>query len=91
MKDFEHHDGVIGFATDLSGMERGQDFFERFPIDEFIDAREDIIREILVDEVFANSELSLVFLEHRTNSLSFGLFEHENSDFFRKFFKSLLP
>ena len=42
MKDLEHHDGVIGLASDLSGMERGEDFFERFPVDEFIDARKDI-------------------------------------------------
>jgi hypothetical protein len=37
-KDFEHEDGVIGFAADLSGVDGGQDIFERIPIDELIDA-----------------------------------------------------
>jgi len=35
-RDLEHHDGVVNSATDTSGMEGGEDFFERFPIDEFI-------------------------------------------------------
>ena len=43
-EDFEHHDGVIGFTTDLSGVQRSQDFLEGMPIDELIDARENIFR-----------------------------------------------
>jgi len=43
-KDFEHEDGVIGFTADFGRVEGGQDFFEGFPMDELINAREDIFR-----------------------------------------------
>jgi len=46
--DFEHEDGVVGLAAEFRGVELGEDVFEGFPIDEFINAREDIFREILV-------------------------------------------
>ena len=63
-KDFEHHDGVVGFTADLGGVQGTKNLLERFPIDEFIDAREDVFRKILVYEVFAYGELAAVFLEH---------------------------
>ena len=63
-EDFEHHDRVVGPAADFDGMEGAKDLFERLPVDEFIDAGEDIFGQILVDEVFSDGELSAVFLEH---------------------------
>ena len=41
-KDLEHHDGIVSPAADTGRMKGGEDFFERFPIDEFIDARKDV-------------------------------------------------
>jgi len=41
-KDFEHHDRIVSFTANLGGMKRTKDFLERFPIDEFIDARDDL-------------------------------------------------
>ena len=63
-EDFEHHDRVVGFTANLGGMQRTKDFLERFPIDEFIDASEDIFWKILVYEVFTYGELAAIFLEH---------------------------
>jgi hypothetical protein len=42
-ENLEHHDGVIGLTADTREMEGGEDLFERFPIDEFIDAREYVL------------------------------------------------
>ena len=39
---FKHHDGVVGLAADFGGVEGTKDLFERVPVDEFIDAREDV-------------------------------------------------
>ena len=47
-EDFEHHNGVVGFTANLGGMQRTKDLLEGFPIDEFIDAREDIFWKILL-------------------------------------------
>ena len=63
-EDFEHHNGIIGLAADFGRMEGGKDLFKRLPVDEFINAREDIFWKILVDEVFSYGELFAVFLEH---------------------------
>ena len=54
-EDFEHEDGVVGLAAEFRGVELGEDVFEGFPMDEFINAIEDISREILIDEMFADS------------------------------------
>ncbi len=72
-KDFEHKDGVIGLASDFRGVEFTEDRFERFPVDEFINAREDVFREILIDEMFAYSDRRIVFFKHKSNSYSFSL------------------
>ncbi|WP_220126066.1 hypothetical protein [Thermosulfuriphilus ammonigenes] len=45
--------------------------FERLPVDELIDVREDIFGQILVDEMFSYGELAAVFLEHYLNPFSF--------------------
>jgi len=63
-EDFEHHNGIVGFTAELGGMQRTKDLLEKSPIDEFIDAREDIFWKILVYEVFAYGELAAIFLEH---------------------------
>ena len=54
-EDFEHEDGVVGLAAEFRGVEFSENSFERFPMDEFINAIEDIFREILIDEMFADS------------------------------------
>jgi len=36
-EDFDHHDRVIGFTADVSGVKGAEDFFESFPIDELVD------------------------------------------------------
>ena len=36
-EDFEHEEGIVGRASHGGGMEFGEDFFERFPVDEAID------------------------------------------------------
>ena len=51
-EDFKHHNGIVGLAADFGGMEGGKDLFEKLPVDEFINARENIFGWILVDEVF---------------------------------------
>ena len=58
------HNRIEGLATDFGRMDSTKDLFERLPVDEFINAREDIFGQILVDKVFSYSELSPVFLEH---------------------------
>jgi len=63
-EDFEHHNGIVGFTANLGGMQRTKDLLERFPIDEFIDASEDVFWKILVYEVFTYGELAAIFLEH---------------------------
>jgi len=63
-EDFEHHDGIVGFTANLGGVQRTKDLLERFPIDEFIDASEDVFWKILVYEVFTYCELTAIFLEH---------------------------
>ncbi len=63
-EDFEHKDGIIGFAADFGRMEGGKDLFEGMPINKLIDAREDVFGKILVYEMFSDSKLSVIFLEH---------------------------
>jgi len=45
-------------------MKGSKDLFEFLLINEFVDAKEDIFREILIDEMFANRELIAILLEH---------------------------
>jgi len=54
-EDFEHHNGIVGFLRPtLLGMQRTKDLLERFPTDEFIDARGDVFWKILTYGIFAH-------------------------------------
>ena len=70
-EDFEHEEGIIGWAPHGGRMEFGEDTFEGFPVDEAINISQDIVREILVEEIFTDSELSMVFLVHSLPPLFF--------------------
>ena len=73
-EDFEHHDGVIGLTAYPSGVESSKDFLKRVPIDEMNNFREDIVREILIENIIAEGQLTIVLFEHNQSPLVFGLF-----------------
>ncbi len=42
-EDFKHHDGVKGLRPTLAGCREPKVFLKRLPVNEFIDARENVI------------------------------------------------
>ncbi len=65
---------LSGLGTYSNEVKSSKDLLKRVSIDEMMNLREDIVREILIEDIFAEGQLIIVLFEHNQSPLVFGLF-----------------